>query len=220
MSTATLAPPAAQPEEQRLLLYDVDWGTYEQLLHAFEGRHLRLTYDRGRLEIMTTSSLHERWKKLLARFFEMLTLELNIPILGVGNFNCRREEMLRGLEPDECWYITHEADVRDREPIDLDVDPPPDLVVEIEVSRSVLDRLSILAMLGVGEVWRYDGRSLTMLVLGDDGRYAERDHSPTLPMIPLAGIVEHLNRRGQTDETTLVRAFREWVKTVTADQTP
>jgi Uma2 family endonuclease len=212
MSTAVLPVPSAP--EQRLLLHNVDWSTYDRLLHALEGHHLRLNYDRGRLEIMTTSSGHERWKTLLARFFEIFTLELNIPILGVGNFTCRREDLERGLEPDECWYIEHEADVRGREQIDLDVDPPPDLVVEIEVSRSVLDRLGILAALGVPEVWRFDGKRLSVLLLAADGRYVEADHSPTFPAIPLSGFVEHLNRRGTVDETTLVRSFQSWVRQI------
>lgn len=210
MSTALFPVPSAA--EQRLLLHNVDWATYDRLLHDLEGHHLRLNYDRGRLEIMTTSSDHERWKTLLARFFEILTLELNVPIMGVGNFICRREDLERGLEPDECWYIAHESVVRGRHQIDLDVDPPPDLVVEIEVSRSVLDRLGILAALGVPEVWRYDGKRLSVLLLDDSRTYIESDGSPTFPAIPLSGFVEHLNRRGTIDETTLVRAFQAWVR--------
>jgi Uma2 family endonuclease len=214
MSTTLQSTPA--PVEQRLVLYDVDWSTYERLLDDLEGQHLRINYDQGRLEIMTTSSEHERWKKLLARFFEVLTEELNLPILGVGNFTIRREDVNRGLEPDECWYIAHESSVRQTRQIDLNVDPPPDLVVEIEVSRSVLNRLEMFAALGVPEIWRFDGTRLSVLVLGPDGRYGESDHSPTFPAIPLSGFAGHLDRRGQTDETTLVKSFRKWVRQITA----
>ena len=140
----------------------------------------------------------------------MWTEVLNIPILSLGNTTFRREDFARGLEPDECWYIGHEAPMRERDSIDLLIDPPPDLVIEIEISRSVLDRMEIYAALGVPEVWRCDGRTLTIAVLADDG-YAESDHSPTFPSIPLAGIVEHLSLRSQTDETSIVRAFRAWV---------
>jgi len=219
MSTATL-PPISVPDEQRLVLYNVDWATYQRLLLDLDGRHLRLNYDRGRLEIMTTSSRHKRWKKLLARFFEVLTQELNLPILGLGSFTFQREDLDRGLEPDECWYIAHEREVRDREQIDLSVDPPPDLVVEIEVSRSVIDRLGILGALGVPEIWRFDGERLTLMRLTDDGRYETCEQSPTFPQLPLAGLVEHLLRRGQVDETSLIRAFRAWVRESVIGQNP
>jgi Uma2 family endonuclease len=219
MSTTT-RPPISVPEEQRLVLYNVDWGTYQRLLHDLDGRHLRLNYDRGRLEIMTTSSRHERWKTLLARFFEVLTEELNVPILGLGSFTFQREDLDRGLEPDECWYIAHEADVRDREEIDLEVDPPPDLVVEIEVSRSVIDRLSLLAALGVPEIWRFDGERLVVMRLNEAGRYEECEQSPTFPQLPLTGLVEHLQLRGQIDETTLIRAFRKWARETIVAKSP
>lgn len=219
MSTAT-PPQISVPDEQRLVLYNVDWATYQRLLHDLDGRHLRLNYDRGRLEIMTTSSRHERWKKLLARFFEVLTEELNVPILGLGSFTFQREDLDRGLEPDECWYIAHEPDVRDREQIDLDVDPPPDLVVEIEVSRSVINRLGILGALGVPEIWRFDGQILTVMRLTEDGRYEACEQSPTFPQLPLSGLLEHLLRRGQIDETSLIREFRAWVRETVIDQNP
>ncbi|RPI88897.1 MAG: Uma2 family endonuclease [Planctomycetaceae bacterium] len=210
MSTALLPEMAAG--EQRLLLSDIDWETYDQLLSLLEGRHLRLNYDQGTLEIMTTSGEHERLKKLLARLLEVITEELNVPIMGVGNWTLRREDLSRGLEPDECWYVAHEELARTAEELDLNEIPPPDLVVEIEVSRSVVNRLALLAALGVPEVWRYDGRQLVVLRLESGGRYAERDHSPTFPQIPLPSIVDHLKLRGATDETTIVRSFRRWLQ--------
>jgi len=210
MATATLSPSASA--EQRLVLYNVDWQMYDRLLREFEGRHLKLNYDRGRLEIMTTSPQHERLKKLLARLLEILTLELDIPIVGFGNFTCRREDLERGLEPDECWYVEHESQMRGREEVELGVDPPPDIVLEIEVSRSVIDRLGLLAALGVPEVWCCDGSRLRVLVLGPDGKYTESPVSPSFPSIPLAGFADHLQQRGATDETTIVRSFQMWVR--------
>ena len=206
---------AFSPADQRLLLSEVDWPTYDRLLNDLEGRHLRFNFDRGQLEIMTVSPEHERVKKLLARLLETLTEVLNIPILSLGTTTFRSENSARGLEPDECWYISHESQMRERDSIDLLIDPPPDLVIEIGISRSVVDRMDIYAALGVPEVWRCDGRTLTVAVLADGG-YAESDHSPTFPKVPLNGIVEHLNRRNQTDETSIVRAFRDWVGRVVA----
>ncbi|MCY2965202.1 MAG: Uma2 family endonuclease [Planctomycetota bacterium] len=210
--TTTLAPPHFTDGES-LVLDDIDWTTYEALLQALDGRHIRLNYDRGRLEIMTTGSQHERWKKILARFFETFTLESNIPIASLGNFTLKRRIKRRGLEPDECWYIAHEAEVRALRQINLEVNPPPDLVVEIEVSRSVVNRLGILASLKVPEVWRFNGKRLAVLVLSADGRrYNESLQSPTFPMLPMSGLSDFLKRVGETDETTLVREFQIWVR--------
>lgn len=206
MSTAFL------PAEQRLVLSHIDWDTYDRLLHDLEGRHLRLNFDRGQLEIMTVSAEHERIKKLLARFLETLTELLDIPVLGLGNTTFRREDAARGLEPDECWYIAHEESMRNRDTIDLTIDPPPDLVIEVEISRSVVDRMEIYATLGVPEVWRCDGRTVSVMVLYPDEGCVLCERSPTFPAIPTQGVAEHLNRRGLMDETRLVRSFREWAQ--------
>lgn len=210
MATALL--PELATGEQRFLLDGVDWRQYDQFLSLFEGRHVRLNYDQGTLEIMTTSGEHEWLKKLVARLFEVLTEELDIPIKSLGNWTLRREDLDRGLEPDECWYIAHEQAVRNVVDFDLNEIPPPDLVVEIEVSRSVVNRLGLLAALGVPEVWRYDGRQLIVLVLSPDRQYVEHQISPTFPDIPCSAFVDHLQLRGATDETTVVRTFRKWIQ--------
>src|SRR5262245_38805161 len=124
------------PAEERQLLSGVSWDRYEELLREYEGRHIRLTYSGGDLEIMTVSSGHECSKTLIARLLEALTEELDIPIMGVGNTTFRRKDLARGLEPDECWYIEHEEQMRGKAEIDLTIDPPPDLVIEVEVTRS------------------------------------------------------------------------------------
>lgn len=204
--------PVTAPAEERQILRGVDWARYEELLHEYEGTHRRLTYDRGTLEIMVTSHGHERAKTLLARMLEALTEELDIPILGLGNWTLREETLARGLEPDECWYIQHEASVRGKKDLDLRVDPPPDLVVEVEISRSVLDRLAIYAALKVPEVWRFDGANLIVCLLGSDGEYAESDKSATFPQLPLQGLAPFFAQRGIVDETRLIKSFREWVR--------
>lgn len=200
------------PVEQRLVLSGVPWSTYESLLRHFEGRHLRLSYDRGELEIMTVSPEHERAKKLLARLLEALTEELDLPIASFGNTTFRRKDAARGLEPDECWYIQHEEQMRDRKELDLLVDPPPDLVIEVEISRSVIDRMELYARLGVPEVWRYDGEALKVCLLNAIGEYAKADHSLAFPTLSLAEVNRFLARQGTVDETRLVKAFRAWVR--------
>jgi Uma2 family endonuclease len=210
VTPASLAPPAPV-SDNRLVHFDIDWTIYDGLLKLFEGRRLRITYDRGRLEIMTTSPMHERSKKLLARLFETLTEELNIPVLGLGAFTCRREDLDRGLDPDECWYIQHELAMRARTQIDLSTDPPPDLVIEVEVSRSVLNRLGIYAAVGVPEVWRHDGETVRVLRL-ENNEYVPASASVVVPQAPLDVMVQFLAQRDQLGETGVVRAFRAWVR--------
>lgn len=204
--------------EQRLVLSGIDWTKYGVLLRQLEGRHLRFTFADGNLEVMTVSPEHEQAKKLLARLLEALTEEMDLPILSLGNTTFRREDRSRGLEPDECWYIQHEAEMRGKTEIDLAHMPPPDLVLEVGVSRSIMDRMEIYARLGVPEVWRFDGHELRVCRLCRDASYVEVDRSPTFPNVPLEGFRETLVRRGQADETSLVRAFRVWVRGLTLDR--
>jgi Uma2 family endonuclease len=118
----------------------------------------------------------------------------------------------RGIEPDNCYWIANEALVRDKSEIDLNVDPPPDLFVEVEVSRSFLDRLEIAAKLNVPEVWRIRGTELQVLLLQPDGNYAESDRSTAFPGFPVTEIAQFLQRAPGVDYTTQMRRLREWVR--------
>src|SRR5580692_7484379 len=111
MSTATL--PAEKPGH-RLRLSGVDWRTYVAMSDLFMDRPVRFTYDRGELEIMTLSRTHERFKRLLARMLDELTVEMDIDMNGGGSMTFRRQDLERGLEPDECYWIQNEARVRGR----------------------------------------------------------------------------------------------------------
>src|SRR5690349_5989333 len=127
--------------EQRLVLYGVSWREYVGMLHAFsERRGVRLTYDRGTLEFMTLSLEHERWRRYFNLLIQALTMEMGFPLFGGGSTTFRRRRKQRGLEPDECYWIASEPLMRGKTTFDLRRDPAPDLVVEVEVSRSVLSR--------------------------------------------------------------------------------
>jgi Uma2 family endonuclease len=207
MSTATLPQPA-----QRLVLSGIDWPTYKAMSDLLAERNVRLTYDRGELEFMTLSPEHEHDKKFLARLVEALTEELDIDIASFGSMTCRREDLARGFEPDECYWIAHEPQVRGRTSIDLDVDPPPDLALEIEITRNIIDRLPLCAALRVPEVWRWDGVKLRVLLLGPDGQYAVAERSAAFPFLPLQEFAGFLTATDAQSETKLVRAFRAWVQ--------
>ncbi len=201
------------PIEQRFVLYGVPWRTYERLLRAFADRPgVRLTYDRGTLELMTLSHLHENQGYLLARLVDAVTEELNLPVKGGGSTTFRRRKKLRGLEPDSCYWIASEALVRGKDRLDLRVDPPPNVALEIDVTRSSLNRMAIYAALRVPEVWRLKKQSLLAHLLGSDGRYAESAVSRAFPGLMLADLLPFLAMRGQLDENTIVRQFRAWVR--------
>jgi Uma2 family endonuclease len=201
------------PSSQRLILWGVSWREYARMLRAFADRRaVRLTYDRGVLEIMTLSHEHEAQDRLLGRLVVVLTEELGLPLKCGGSTTFRRRKKQRGLEPDECYWIAHEALVRNKDVIDLRTDPPPDLAIEIEITRSALNRVGIYAAIGVPEVWRFDGRSLTFHVLDADGQYRESTHSLAFPQFTPAGLLAFLNLRGQMDENAIIRQFRAWVQ--------
>jgi Uma2 family endonuclease len=206
--TATLIP----SQSSGILLTNISWKTYESLLNELAQQGgIRLTYDRGNLEIMTPSAPHEGSKKILGRFVESVSEELNVEIRSLGSLTCRREDLARGLEPDQCYYIQNEDVVWDKEQIDLNQDPPPDLVVEIDVTSSSIDRLSLYASLGVPEVWRYDGNRLIIYQL-EAQEYTERDVSPTFPFLSQVEMLRFLELRRTTKENALIRLFREWVR--------
>ena len=199
-----------QPE-QRFVLHGVSWQTYDALLGDLEASAVRLTYDRGTLELMSPSQDHERFKTLIGRIIEMFTEEFDIPMQSGGSTTWCREDLDRGLEADECYYIQHEPRICDRDVIDLAVDPPPDLAVEVEISRSLLDKFAVYAALRVPEIWRYDGDSVRVFLLQSDGDYAESNHSLNLPQLARRQVAHFLALRAEKRETEWARVFRRWV---------
>jgi Uma2 family endonuclease len=197
-----------------LLLTGVDWQTYTRLLRIFAERpSIRLTYDRGDLEIMSPLPEHEGAAYLLGRFVDALTEELGLPIKGGRSTTFRRRKKQRGLEPDNSYWIASEPKVRGKRRINLRVDPPPDLAIEIDVTRSSLNRMGIYAKLGVPEVWRLDDpQTLSFQVLGPDGDYSEKSHSLAFPSVTPADLLHFLSLAGQMDENAVVRQFRDWIR--------
>lgn len=217
MSTITARPKVETLPEQRFVLYGEPWETYVRLLHLFdERRHLRITYDRGALEIMTLSAEHEQIKRLIARLIATLTEELNMPLAEFGSMTMKRRRNQRGLEPDECFWIANESLVRNLKKYVPRRDPPPDLVVEVEVSRSAINRLAIYASWRVPEVWRIDDRGVHFLILQTDRSYAEGPRSLSFASVAPADINRFLELRGKLDNTAIICQFREWLRTTPA----
>jgi Uma2 family endonuclease len=206
------------PSAPRLVLDDVDWRTYTRLLRTFaERRSIRLTYDRGRLEIMSPLHEHESDTDMLGRFVVVLTEELGLPIKAGRSTTFRKRKKQRGLEPDNSYWIANEPSVRGKRRIDLDVDPAPDLAMEIDATSSSLNRMEIYAALQVPEVWRIDNETLSFQVLGSDGKYHEVKESRSFPGLKPSDLVPFLALRDQMDENAVVREFRAWVRQRIAD---
>jgi Uma2 family endonuclease len=202
----------AAPVPNRLFLNDVPWQTYEGLLEAFDKRRLRISFDRGELEIMTISSKHEEWKHLIALLIFVLAEELNQPIKGLGSTTFKSKEKKRGLEPDECYWLKNEGKVRKIDQYDPENHPPPDLVLEVDILSSSIDRIGIYESMRVREVWRCDGEKLEVRVLGAKGKYSVRENSGAFPGLKPAELIPFLKDASRTGEVAMVRAFRQWVR--------
>ena len=195
---------------EQIQLSGISWNTYETLLKELSHRRLRLTYNRGNLEIMVPSPEHERYKEILGRFVETLAEELEVRIDPLGSTTFKRPELV-GAEPDKCFYIQNLSAVKGKKRIDLDRDPPPDLVVEIDITSSSKIRFPVYADLGVPEIWRYDGNSFTVYQL-QVREYIPCEQSLAFPNLPIIEITNFLQQAMTMDYLELVGSFRRWVK--------
>ncbi len=206
--TATLI----EKQTYGVVLKNISWQTYESLLKDLaEQAGVRLTYDRGTLEIMRPLAPHESSKKILGRFVETVSEELDIEIRSLGSLTCRREDLERGLEPEQCYYIENESVVRNLEQINFNQDPPPDLVIKIDITSSSINRMELYAALGVSEVWRYDESRLVFYQLQGE-EYVECEVSPKFPFLRPVEVIRFLEMQKDVGETSMIKAFRRWVK--------
>ncbi|MBW4490561.1 MAG: Uma2 family endonuclease [Trichocoleus desertorum ATA4-8-CV12] len=198
--------------EQRIILHNVSWRLFELMLSELgETSNARLAYDQGILEIMSPLFPHEHIKRLIEKLIDVLVEELDLPIRSAGALTCKRKDLLKGIEPDSCFYIQNESKVRALETIDLDRDPPPDLVLEVDFSSSSLNKEPIYVALGVPEIWRYANGELTIKQL-QQGQYTQLSYSPTFGNLLLTVIPRFLNQSPAIGETGVIRTFRSWVR--------
>jgi Uma2 family endonuclease len=215
MSTTT-TPPTTSPTisaGHHFVLEDMSWEFYEHLLKELGNRPIRVTYDRGVLELMSPYFRHEGYSRHLGQMVVIVAEELAIPIQWAGSTTFRSESAERGLEPDECFYIAHVSEILGKDDLNLEIDPPPDLAIEVDITHRSVARLPIYAALGVPEVWRYDGKQLLAYHLKPSGEYGEPvTNSLAFPSIPLTGLVEFLQRSLELDIASFSREFRAWAR--------
>src|ERR1700730_13945173 len=169
--------------ERLVILEGVTWDTYERLIAEHGERSgTRFTYDEGVLQIMVVSSRHEKPNRILAFLVEVLAEEWGIDIESLGSMTCKRKDLQKGFEPDSCFYIQHADAVTGKEEIDLKVDPPPDLTIEVDITRDSLNRFPIFAAVGIREVWRFDGTKVMFYQL-ESKRYVETPNSLAFPAL-------------------------------------
>jgi Uma2 family endonuclease len=209
---STVPKPQTARRRPRLVLRHVDWKTYARLVRIFAERPaVRLTYDQGKLEIMSPLVVHDASADFLGQMVVVMTEELRMPRKAGGSTTLRRRQLLKGLEPDRCYWIANEAAIRGKTRLDLAVDPPPDLAIEVDVTSSSLNRMGIYAALGVPEVWRMEGGQLTFQVLAT-GQYSTASHSRTFPMITPADLMSFLAMLNGQDEMNVLLQFRAWFR--------
>jgi Uma2 family endonuclease len=197
---------------QHMVLSGITWDTFERILDEMGERHLRATYDNGELEFITPSLEHESYASWIARLIFFVALEFHVPISSGGSTTLKRSLRRKGLEPDECFWIQKEALMRGKKRWKADRDPPPDLAVEIDITSSWLDRLGIYAALQVPELWRFDGETLKVLILGANGKYREKTKSLAFPTLPLDGFARFVAKLGSKDEVSLIQEFVAWLR--------
>ncbi|CAA9449511.1 Flavodoxin reductases (ferredoxin-NADPH reductases) family 1 [uncultured Rubrobacteraceae bacterium] len=202
------------PAEGRVLFRNASWETYERLMAEREERPVpRFFYDRGVLEILRPSKKHETISRVVALLVELVATEEGLDVESSGSTTFKREDLGRGFEPDECFYFGDSAGrVRGMDDIDLDAgDPPPELVVEADLTSSSLDKLPIYARLGVAEVWRYASGRPEILVLSGEG-YERTTHSRALSFLRDEDLGRFVEEGLRKERPEWVREVRRWTR--------
>jgi hypothetical protein len=200
MSTVTEASNKAIEGEHPTVLRGIGWGGYQALLKMGGDRPVRITYDRGDAEIISPLPKLEREKSLLGQFVRLLAREFRIPIMPMGSTTWSREDVDRGLEADESFFLRDLDRVRDPDHAALGTNPPPDLAIEIEMTRSVLNRLGV------------NGLTLLVLLRQEDGSYQESLTSGIFPEVTMAEIARFAIKEGIKDENAYLDEFTNWVR--------
>ncbi|MGH1393582.1 MAG: Uma2 family endonuclease [Trichormus sp.] len=199
------------PVGHQLLIKNISWSEYQNIVAELgENRSFRMSYSQGVLEIMSPLPEHEVAKVIIGDLVKALLEELDMEFWSLGSTTFDQEIMDAGVEPDDCFYIQNEAAVRGKDRIDLTVDPPPDLAIEIDITSRT--RFNNYELLGVPELWRWYGNKLEINVLVD-GKYVKALNSAIFPDLPIAQVIpEYLRRSKIEGRNAVMKAFRGWVR--------
>ncbi|HYW18053.1 MAG TPA: Uma2 family endonuclease [Nodularia sp. (in: cyanobacteria)] len=196
---------------QEMLLKDISWQQLENILAEMgEKRAARISYSDGWLEIMVPLPEHEKDKEYIGDLVKTLLDKLQIDFEPFGSTTLKNKQMRQAVEPDTCFYIQNQAAVIGKNRLDLTVDPPPDLAIEIDItSRTRFDNYEIL---GVPELWRYTKEGLEISVL-QEGKYIKVPSSPNFNNIPIVELInEYVQQCLTIGRSQAMRNFRTWIK--------
>lgn len=199
------------PPGHKVVLENITWQRFETILDELgEHRSARIAYNNELLEIMTPLPEHETNKELVSDLIKGLLEELDIECYPLGSTTFKNQQMAKGIEPDNCFYLKNEAKVRGKKRLDLTIDPPPDLALEIDVTSRTYPQ--IYAALGVPELWRFEKGELQINVLQGQ-TYIEVEFSPTFPDLPLKKVIpQYLEQVKLIGRNKTMKAFRVWVR--------
>jgi Uma2 family endonuclease len=195
------------PDGTMLVIPQSTWDEYERLLEDLAGwPGMRVTYDRGRLEVMSPSAEHEEYKEFILRIVHAACEALGLPLEARGSMTWNHRQNQQGTEPDTCFYIANAHRITGKRNIDLESDPPPDVAVEIDITNESLSKFPIYAAMLVPEIWRYDG-TVARFYEQAAGRYREIGESRALPPLTAAMLTDALTRSKKDGQTAALAAF-------------
>ncbi|MBA3703807.1 MAG: Uma2 family endonuclease [Rubrobacteraceae bacterium] len=198
------------PAEHRVILHNTSWETYERLMkERGENRVPRFVYDRGELEIMSPSTEHESIAYYIGLLVAVFAEEAGVDLYGAGSTTFDREDLERGFEPDACFYVQNAERVRGKPRIDLSLDPPPDLLIEVDITSPSLDKFPIYARASIPEIWRHNGERLEIFQLRSN-EYVEVAESRILPPLTSEALSSLIEQSSSLDIVTWMRRVREW----------
>ena len=198
----------AQATAEKRIYYGVSWETYVQLLEELgDDRQARLTFNHGALEIMSPKRLHEQVTRLIDMVVTLLAFELGLNVDNCGAMTLRVESAQRGGEPDSCFYVANEAAVRGVDEINLQLHPPPDIVLEVDITSPSLDKFGLYLAARVPEVWRYDGARMNFYALAGE-RYNDASHSLCFPHLTAALLERYLNIGREQGSAAMLRTVK------------
>jgi Uma2 family endonuclease len=196
---------------QQILLDRVSWKQFESILAELgDRRAAKVSYSNGLLEIMVPLPEHEKAKEIIGDIVKLVLTERGIDYDALGSTTLKSERMTQGVEPDACFYIQNQRFAIGKNRLDLNIDPPPDLAIEIDLtSRTQLDNYRSL---GVPELWRYDKQGLQIYLL-QAGEYIESAVSPTFPDLPIVELVNNCIRQSRSiGSSQAIKALQNWLK--------
>jgi Uma2 family endonuclease len=199
------------PAGSELILREHGWEDYEDILESVgEAGGLRISYDGKLIKIMTLSSIHEKYVRLIERLIDNVSMRKRIKILSFGSATMKTSRYRKGSEPDCCFYVQNAEAVARKTQIDFSRDAPPDIVVEVDIYHESVDKFGIYSALQVPEFWLYEDKRLKIYKLENE-KYSEVAQSLALPILTAEVLTDFLNRLENSDQFEILLEFESWL---------